>query len=284
MGPVDAMLLAILTVTIGLVGFGGLGLLYLLLTELRRRNGDAAASGPPPQALTDAMILFQSMRDVLEQQKKLAHQLNDAVNRKVAAVREAVQVYHAELDKMRALEAELARKLERTRDAVEAIEQRIEAQGSTGIPSAPAAEPEPATPEERADAPRLRLHVLEKPAPPPRDEVLDNWVGFDFGGEFPEPEPEPPPPEPVEEAEERETRSAVRSLLDLDGAGPAAAEPGGMPARGARSNGHNGQTPLQARVYAYADAGMSVHQIASELGMGKGEVRLILNLRQNQTG
>jgi len=281
------MLLAILTGTIGLVGFGGLGLLYLLLSELRRRNGDAGPAAPPPQALTDAMILFQSMRDVLEQQKKLAHQLNDAVNRKVAAVREAVQVYHAELDKMRALEAELARKLERTREAIEAIEQRIETRASAAPPPAQPAQPEPAKPEEPEEpssVPRLRLHVLEKPAPPPRDEVLDNWVGFDFGGEFPDPEPEPAPPEPVDKEEERDTRSAVRSLLDLDGAEPAAPAPGGATPQNARSNGHNGQTPLQARVYAYADAGMSVQQIASELGMGKGEVRLILNLRQHQTG
>jgi predicted transcriptional regulator len=33
-------------------------------------------------------------------------------------------------------------------------------------------------------------------------------------------------------------------------------------------------------VYEYHDAGMSVGEIAQELGIGKGEVRLVISLRQ----
>jgi hypothetical protein len=39
---------------------------------------------------------------------------------------------------------------------------------------------------------------------------------------------------------------------------------------------------LQRRVQEYADAGMSVPQISRELGIGKGEVRLILSLREGR--
>ena len=41
---------------------------------------------------------------------------------------------------------------------------------------------------------------------------------------------------------------------------------------------------LHARVYDYNDASMSVAQIAQELGIGKGEVRLILSLRKGKGG
>jgi predicted transcriptional regulator len=36
-------------------------------------------------------------------------------------------------------------------------------------------------------------------------------------------------------------------------------------------------------VYEYNDAGMTVAEIAHEIGIGKGEVRLILSLRKNRS-
>jgi hypothetical protein len=49
-------------------------------------------------------------------------------------------------------------------------------------------------------------------------------------------------------------------------------------------DGNGGQylTPIQKRVYEYSDAGMRVPEIARELGVGKGEVRLILSLRHDR--
>jgi hypothetical protein len=55
---------------------------------------------------------------------------------------------------------------------------------------------------------------------------------------------------------------------------------GDLPGRPDPGNGKTHFPPVHARVYDYSDAGMSVAQIASELGMGKGEVRLILSLRK----
>ena len=39
---------------------------------------------------------------------------------------------------------------------------------------------------------------------------------------------------------------------------------------------------VQSRVYEYNDAGMSVAQISKAIGIGKGEVRLILSLRKGR--
>ena len=51
---------------------------------------------------------------------------------------------------------------------------------------------------------------------------------------------------------------------------------------GRERNGGEYLTPIQQRVYEYSDAGMRVPEIARELGVGKGEVRLILSLRQDR--
>jgi len=36
----------------------------------------------------------------------------------------------------------------------------------------------------------------------------------------------------------------------------------------------------QRLIYEYADAGMDIHEIAREMKIGKGEVKLVLSLRQ----
>jgi DNA-binding NarL/FixJ family response regulator len=58
-------------------------------------------------------------------------------------------------------------------------------------------------------------------------------------------------------------------------------EPAGKNAEGA--NGRAKLTPLQQRVYEYSDAGMSIAEIANEIGIGKGEVRLILSIRKERS-
>ena len=41
--------------------------------------------------------------------------------------------------------------------------------------------------------------------------------------------------------------------------------------------------PLQQRVLEYSEAGMTVAQVSRELGIGKGEVRLMLSLARQQS-
>jgi DNA-binding NarL/FixJ family response regulator len=87
-----------------------------------------------------------------------------------------------------------------------------------------------------------------------------------------------------EELDEEETlvpadgeaaREAFRALLDLSSR-PPGEEPAKQPANGtphARVN-----PALQKRILEYSQAGMAVSDIARELGIGKGEVRLMLSL------
>ena len=96
-------------------------------------------------------------------------------------------------------------------------------------------------------------------------------------------------PETTEDADA--ARDAFKALLDYEEqreqdeavAPSEAAQDEPVPvATPAGNNGHTSPTPLQTRVYEYNDAGMTVAQIAKEMGVGKGEVRLILSLRKER--
>ena len=96
-----------------------------------------------------------------------------------------------------------------------------------------------------------------------------------------EDEPEEDPLEAARDAVQ--TRDAMRDLLNLqtvpEGNG------GTTPSSEVLNSGGNGGrylTPIQKRVYEYSDAGMRVPEIARELGVGKGEIRLILSLRRDR--
>ena len=92
-------------------------------------------------------------------------------------------------------------------------------------------------------------------------------------------EPAPGAPENPETA-----REAFRALLNMDEtqSAPKPVHPAAPPSTSG-GNGRNALTPIQARVYEYHDAGMTISQIASELGVGKGEVRLILSIRKDRS-
>lgn len=106
-----------------------------------------------------------------------------------------------------------------------------------------------------------------------------------------EEEPEPQAPGNGEAA-----REAFRALLNMpmnSGAGlPPVEMPGQTRAMTAAMQGHESNAgevqlsaPLQQRVLEYSEAGMTVAEVSRELGIGKGEVRLMLSLaRQAQPG
>ncbi len=135
------------------------------------------------------------------------------------------------------------------------------------------------------DSPSTKVDSIE--------DSQNDWVGFDFAGD----EPAPSVIEVPEEPEDAEAaREAFRALLNMDSG---RASQGGVKDRYAdlgdfatgrssanekvRGNGGAKRiTPLQARVYEYSDAGMSLQEISRELGVGKGELRLMLNLRKEK--
>lgn len=110
---------------------------------------------------------------------------------------------------------------------------------------------------------------------------------------------------PLEEEEEPElevsgngeaAREAFRALLNMPMGHDAPLAPVEMPgqtrAMAVAMQGNGGATeevqfsaPLQQRVLEYSEAGMTVAEVSRELGIGKGEVRLMLSLaRQSQPG
>lgn len=229
--------------------------------------------------LANMMILLHTMRDILDQQKQLARQLNASLDKKVKLIKETVAVTLREIEEVRSSVQKLAEK----RDQMEAEASRTQdsARGHRGA----------------------HLRVLERdtgnegkpPHPvfavpeelPAQDDILDTWVGLDFGGDEPDPlgfeVPEAPPEEP---ADAEAARDAFRALLNMTEEKRAPhANPSGPSQAGNGRSGGNGKTPfpLHTQVYEYNDAGMSVSQIAQELGIGKGEVRLILSLRKDRS-
>lgn len=277
----------------------GGGVLYVSIR--RERSPFRPPVRDPRTDLAGMMILFQTMRDILAQQKDVAREVNRGIELKVSSIKEAADTAKADLEKVQAAARDLFVLLEETRAELAALHNRVGTGGepiaasprrpvlqARGLPlqearplaSQPKREP-PATGD---DAPALRIVAQPEPTSV-TGRILDKWVGLDFAGDAPDPNafdvPEhvPEAPEDVEAA-----REAFRALLNLDtGASSMSSGAHGSPAQEpARGNGRDGLTPVQARVYEYSDAGMSVPQIARELGMGKGEIRLILSLRKDR--
>jgi hypothetical protein len=115
--------------------------------------------------------------------------------------------------------------------------------------------------------------------PPDLDDLIDNWVGLEFVGEDSDPEVLDTPTTAAESDEDAQAaRQAVQALLHMNPpATPAQIPEGATPDSG---NGRNRAASLRQRVFRYHDAGMSIAEIAQELGIGKGEVRLMLSLRE----
>ena len=254
-------------------------LIYLFLRDLRIRN---VCARPANADLANMMILLQTMRDIVTQQKDLARQFNESLDRKVNMVRDLVESARSERDELRRMQQEIAQMLTGARDELIALRRGIapapaqaqaecEVRPATRIPAAVRTPPGPHIQDVETDS-------WEKAEEIP-DDLIDTWTGFDFGGDEPEVAERPGEPETPEA--QRASREAFRSLLNIgefgheETASPAAAS---IP----HTNGKGHAVPLQRRVYEYNDAGMNVGDIARELGIGKGEVRLILSLRKDK--
>lgn len=260
--------------------------------------------------LTNMMILFQTMRDILAQQKDLAREFNISIDRKVGEVRKLIEStgdVRKELDRAK---REIAVLSARTRKELADLERRLrqvdgkilDARGpaldsaeDAEVPDSPDSTPdEVVTPEEAAPASTQPVDIAGG-LPPldvgpsemenPKDSFFERWAGVDFKTEE-EAEEEVEAEESEVEltvVEVAQTRDAFRDLLNLhtetftNGGGPSSSQVLNPVDRGGRY-----LTPIQRRVYEYSDAGMRVPEISRELGVGKGEIRLILSLRRDR--
>ncbi len=245
----------------------------LLMSWLYRRN---AKPKPPPAAnpfsnLTEIAVLFQTMRGVIHEQKTLAREFNESVDKKVQLIRQVVKRIIEEHERLTAAHQDLQRRVEALKASVGGMEEpSVQARAESPVESPPPP-PEPAE-----DAKPLDAVANPSEAEDARD-LIDRWVGLDFAFDETEQETMDDLDVPVATPQSREGSSeAVRALLSVPGNGGGRVADSNPQTDG--GNGHN-RAFLRTRVFDYYDAGMSVAQIAQELGIGKGEIRLMLSLR-----
>ena len=258
-------------------------LIWLYIREAKAKRAPAA----PTLDLTEMTILFQTMRSVIRDQKSLAREFNKSVDRKVALVRKVVRHVVDAHREIADTQRRLMQALKQAQSDVARIQQRLGILEDAAAQAAPP--PDPAQAAEQRDTEAELLDIVAQPDDAEAgDDLIDNWVGLDFVGEEPDedgfevPETVPESPRDPELA-----RQAFRALLSMDEpeAQPgSSSSPAPLLGRDDGGNGRDRTELVRARVYEYHDAGMSVPQIAQELGIGKGEVRLMISLREKQPG
>lgn len=261
----------------GVIAAGAAILVFIYVAARMRRPGLHSPARARQTDLASMMILLQTMRDLLEEQKGLARQINENIDRKIAQIRETVDAALKEAERIRAMVEETAQRADRVEHAAESGRSHSELNArSSGMGQV-------SSPVEK-DAEDSRIEVIAQPVQPGAEEsILDNWIGLELAEEEADPAKfdvsEQTPEAPEDAAAAREAFRALLNMEEQDHAIPAGVR---APDREG-GNGRRRSTPLQARVCEYRDAGMSVTQIARELGIGKGEVRLILSLRRNRS-
>jgi hypothetical protein len=272
----------------------------LIILSFLLFRGNSSSSQAQQNDVTNMMILFQTMRDLLSEQKELARQFNHSIDHKVSEVRALLESRDEVQRLLLEAKRDIAQLTEDTRRELAGIRRQAggsnvvdeEAQSAAPLSSEESkhsAEPAPKKEhggngthpplvEGNGSAP---LRAIPEPAPVHKRDFIDAWTGVDFGTS-----PAPDEDEPAHVADEVDavddaaTREAYRSLLNVHSGDDESPAPD--PFHPESNEIRNELTPIQMRVYEYADAGMRVPEIARELGVGKGEVRLILSLRKGQ--
>lgn len=207
---------------LSLVLVGALALLIavcMLIVYMRRERSLSAVS--KRDDLASMMILLQTMRDLLEQQKGFARELNKALDARVELIKHTVDSAKAELtavtDSVRQLHREIDEIKRSAAEAAEPPPKPAPATQPANVRQLSAYAPPPVEPPVVREHERPALRVLAIPrVPETAGDAIDSWVGLDFAGDNPEPlgfdvpETEPEAPHDADAA-----RSAFRALLDL---------------------------------------------------------------------
>jgi hypothetical protein len=231
--------------------------------------------------LANMMIMFQTMRDLVQDQKAMARQFNASLDKKVAAVRTLVTSAREEREKLWQAQRRLARLIDDVREELAGVQRQVGYVRDAALGQVPP--PRPKTPRSTPPIPAPAAERVE-PEPttfdgyePDPTDLIDTWTGIDYGQPEPEEPGEEAPYEPASPEDADAARDAFRSLLNFS-------DNGGESVTGAepRGNGHgsNPGATLERRVCDYRDAGMEIPDIARELGIERQEVRMILSARE----
>jgi hypothetical protein len=289
--------LGIIILLLFTVILSGCALLYFLLRNTRLGGTSVSNSD-----ITNQMILFQSMRETVEQQKELARQLNFSIDKKVQDVREVMSSVANIGERIKGAEAELETLISDSKEELQSLHRRlgyIKDQTGLSEPDETEAISEPSAQDTKEETP------VDIPIPsvidaqgnelpydgtdqlPPlnaiatnfkeKHDFVDSWAGVDFGINELAEEALPEVPEEPEDPEA--SRDAFRTLLNLN---TEQANGDFIERSMATLEQNSDATPAQRRIYEFSDAGMRVPEIARELGLGKGEVKLVLSMRKKQ--
>jgi uncharacterized protein YoxC len=318
--------------------------LYLGMTlHLREKKSDQRLKQARAD-ITDMTILFQTMRDIIGQQKKLAREFNHELEHKMGQVKHILSQGMEKNKQLYEKQQRIAVELQEAQAQIDAIFRQI---GTTSgskdpvvrniRPASPPLEPvrrEDVSPPPSAARPATlrtpngsptgtgkdilkqvkatnRSAPQSAPKPPARDEQrladtgvtkasFTSWVAEDLSTSQPNPAGKPTTELPEANSVEQEpapangdaAREAFRALLNMpaeespaqprvDIAGQMAAMPEVVPVEAPRAESVS-TSAMQQRVLEYSNAGMTVADVSKELGIGKGEVRLMLSLaKQN---
>jgi hypothetical protein len=293
---------ALATLALALFALAGAVLWYAHRREVASRQQAAKSFHSDISHVT---MLLNTMREILQQQKDLARQFNENLERKSSAMRQLAGLAMENLEKLRETRRQVFEELEEARAELAALHQQAEylrernersialAESAAKVPELTPEEPL-APPKAKAAKPRAsggrksggaKKAADAPPAAAPAETPNPDWM------------PAPPAP-PTAEAETavddhsdlpveytESSREALRSLLGLDKTDLTPPREKFTPvelASGAASNGKSFPAALRSRVEEYHNAGMSVGEIARELGLGKGEVRLILSMGKDR--
>ena len=296
-------------------------LLFFWYNRVERRNREQFERAKLD--IADMAILFQTMRDIIGQQKSMAHQFNDEMDRKMVLVKQILTRSMEKNERLYEKQHALSTELAEAQAQIESLQRQLsylpKLPTSTGQQTSPTHHPpSPPTVLKNAESNRPAQRRLET-SPSPKEEYSrqedtfdsipnsqsaiaeDNplsetrttdapftkWEPTDFDVHDPETdtqEPDIPLPEAPEDA--LAARSAFRALLDLDTLpeedAPTPHKSSPTTSQSAGGNGTRVAPPVRHRVVEYNEAGMSITEISRELGIGKGEIRLILNLAKQE--
>ncbi len=280
----------------GAYGFGAIGLACFVLLAVAYQRNQRKEEDRLKRAraeIADMTLLFKTMRDIIKQQKSIAREFNREIDGKMIAVKHLLEQGIQRNEKLFERQQELTAMIRDAKEELASVQRqaRFLRDDETAAERATHKAPHVPHPETKTSTPGQRVKALPpEPTPAVSEDQLagtgvtqapfSEWVGIDFQ-DFGENKsetslPKVTPPEPPEDPEA--ARQAFRALLDMDDAAPSAAE--------AETNQDNMESGsglhLRKRVSEYSEAGMTVPEIARELGIGKGEVRLALSLAKQK--
>lgn len=228
-----------------------------------RRDGKGVAQSR--RQASELAALFKTMRDIVSQQKEMAREFNEELDKKVTIVKQILTQSVEKNERIYEEQQRIRKELRETREELHSLQ-------------------------------RQTAHLKsESPAPPVKGEMppamqtagFVEWLKHPGAAEVTSTTDSTPASETPEDtvAGTAEDHNAFRALLDLQPLPPELSSTPEVSATGtAGGNGGRGITPVQKRVLEYSQAGMPVPEIARELGIGKGEVRLMLSLlKQKRT-